>query len=583
MVDLYRTKYQSVIAIFAITCSLCAHFVILRVIPPIPIGHPTGTVPQLPLAPLTLQDVRTADLNTEQRPPVFHPTDPSLFTDEAQVPHLVENVLNGQASLDRMISKLPLKGQQEAVGDPAVLSTRAPWQPRQEIVAIEKKLFSDAVSVLPRSTILPVSRVVNAPNVVLPAAFDDRIFGKASVGTVLGGSLLSSGERILREEVRLEGVATNLSVADPAEPVLFEERGSLLDEPAEIVSSFKPIERMLELDASTYLPPHDTNTVYFKIILRRRSGATLPVLPKDVVYVQDCSESMTKRKLAQCKKGLVRAFSLLNPSDRFNIIRFSEDTVLCFDQWMESGVHAEEQAERCVNGFRAKGGTDVYGSLKELMSLPLQKDRPVLAVFLTDGRPTQGLVDSSEIIEQFTQLNRGQISVFAFGGGRRVNGYLLDLLSFKNRGDSLVVKHRKEIPHRFESFVKQLNRPVLVDLTYRFSGEDVGEVYPKKLSHLYLDRPLVLYGKASGPILHVAVQVVGVSRGDEYDMVYPVDLTLAQEGDTSLPREWAWQKVHHLIGRFTESGDAALLDSIAGIEQEFGFQVPYGGVYPTRY
>ena len=51
----------------------------------------------------------------------------------------------------------------------------------------------------------------------------------------------------------------------------------------------------------------------------------------------------------------------------------------------------------------------------------------------------RAMVDSSDIIESFTRANAGAISMFALSAGNRVNRFLLDMLSYKNRGDSLVV------------------------------------------------------------------------------------------------------------------------------------------------
>ena len=58
----------------------------------------------------------------------------------------------------------------------------------------------------------------------------------------------------------------------------------------------------------------------------------------------------------------------------------------------------------------------------------------MIAVLLTDGRPTMGTVDSSDIIARFSKLNGGEVSVFTVGAGDRVNAFLLDLLGHNNRG-----------------------------------------------------------------------------------------------------------------------------------------------------
>ncbi|NIP98520.1 MAG: VWA domain-containing protein, partial [Akkermansiaceae bacterium] len=99
-----------------------------------------------------------------------------------------------------------------------------------------------------------------------------------------------------------------------------------------------------------------------------------------------------------------------------------------------------------IRNMTARGKTDVFTSLQSVAAMERTQGRPVIAVLVTDGRPTMGMVDSSDIIEEFTRVNDGGVSVFGFGGGRRVNRYLLDFLSYKNRGDSELVRELGDIP-----------------------------------------------------------------------------------------------------------------------------------------
>jgi hypothetical protein len=70
----------------------------------------------------------------------------------------------------------------------------------------------------------------------------------------------------------------------------------------------------------------------------------------------------------------------------------------------------------------------------------------MIAVLMTDGRPTMGAVDSSDIIARFSRQNAGEISVFTVGAGDRVNAFLLDLLGHNNRGGSWILPLREQIP-----------------------------------------------------------------------------------------------------------------------------------------
>lgn len=210
------------------------------------------------------------------------------------------------------------------------------------------------------------------------------------------------------------------------------------------------------------------------------------------------------------------------------------------------------------------------------MAIPRREDRPLVALLITDGRPTSGLVDSSDIIESFTRHNLGEVSVFALGGGRQVNRFLLDLLSYRNRGDSDVVPSRGDLAPALDRLGGQLARPVMIDLRYRFSGIEDSELYPRTLTHLYLDRPLELYGHFEGDMPRTAFQIVGVSADGKKDIVFDLDWSQAEPGSRDIRRRWAYHQVYDLIGRYVETGRDEVLDRAHAIADRFGLAVPYG-------
>ena len=129
----------------------------------------------------------------------------------------------------------------------------------------------------------------------------------------------------------------------------------------------------------------------------------------------------------------------------------------------------------------------------------------------------------------------------------------------------------------------EVRRPVLTDLAYRFSGVDQGEVYPSTLTHLYLDRPLTLLGRVESAPSSAAFQIVGRSGDAMRDLVFPLDLQAATHGTEAIRRAWAWQRVYHWIGRYTESQDPAVLKQLRGFADRYGLVVPYGyGTFVPR-
>lgn len=569
---------HAVAATLAVLGSVVFHVLIVRVLPPLPVGKPPDLRVADRLRSVELHDVRRNVAHLVERPEVFQPENPEAFLD------LGLEAESFEAALDAVVPRMPdldagsLVGEEEGLIGPEPPAPRAEWEPRQDILAVEKERFAEEVSVLPRKVISVVDRQPRAPDILLPAVPSaDEALGR--IGSLAGGERDGPRQEGVRTFARL-GPGGGAAQPDAVED-LETEAFALLDETPDEVTAVEAIEQLLALELQTYLPEDESDAVYFKLNIQRKGPAALPVVPKDVLLIQDCSESMTQRKLNQCKVGLHAWLDALNPEDRFDILAFRDDATRCFNTWTNLTPATRARANWFIKNMVARGRTDVYASLREVMAVQKSPGRPVVAVLVTDGRPTMGLVDSSDIIERFSEESAGKVSMFAFGGGRRVNRYLLDLLSYKNRGDSLVVKERSDIPGGLSDWAKQLERPVLTDLAYHFAGLDETEIYPKILTHLYLDRPLEIYGRTGREQGKVAFQIVGVSGSLRHDMVFSLPWQDAVAGGEDLRNGWAWQKAYHLIGEHIRTGKPAVMKELEDIAQTYGLAVPYGD-YPVR-
>lgn len=359
------------------------------------------------------------------------------------------------------------------------------------------------------------------------------------------------------------------------ETSLLDEAAEVLDEPVEEISDSDAVEDMLQLVLLTEQVPGDPY-MYFELQILRSGAEALPVLPKDVLLIQDASMSMTQRKLDVCKEGILKFLETLRPVDRFNIVTFRDKIEYAFEEWRVFDGTVIPRTRFFLRDLEAEGKTDVSGTLDQVFKMPREPGRPVLAVLLTDGRPTQGLVDESDIIVHLSDANQGNVSVFALGGGKKVNRFLLEMLSYKNHGDAMIVEERDAIPSAMERWGRQLSRPVLTDLDFRFSGLPDADVFPKSLTHLFLDRPLKLFGRIRDPEASAAFRIEGFSGDLRRDLVFPLDFPdLSESSAGRIRQQWARHKVIHLIGEHVRTQDGATLQEIRHVKEKYGIDVPY--------
>ncbi len=468
-------------------------------------------------------------------------------------------------------------GSDAALAAPSSLPPRAEWSARQEIIAIEELVVAEEmpglerrhIPTIERLPVVPVSVGTELPSVDLVATLSSTPVGG---GGVLGPAGLGGGSVLeLAPPPALPDV-------DPVSPDAVPGEGrELFEETPDQVTEVKPIEELLTYRMSTFSSLRDFRYGYFRLEIERVGEEVLPVMPKDIIFVQDCSKSMAEQRLYFCRKGLTEALTMVGPQDRFNVAQFKEGVTTCFPAWVEPSAGNRRQAADFIGRMQADGNTDIYTSMHDLLKLPRQKGRPLVALVITDGLANTGRTGSSDIIGAFSTANAGGISVFTMGTVKQANTYLLDLLSYCNRGDvHVVTKGRWDIPEAIGNITRSMARPVLGDLRLHFASDTPCEVYPVQTSNLYLDRKLVIYGRYPRRQERVVFQAVGQSEDTRCDMLF--DASLGDETrlrDETIRDEWARQKIYHLIGEYAREPDVHVRDELKRTQSKYGSRIPY--------
>lgn len=528
------------------------------------------------LGAIKLQDVNldAARLEPDRRPPQFRPEAPAgKAAGDAGAEALTFRRSTDEAEVEpRPLGGGVLIGERRGLVDAEV--TPAPkWEPRQDILRIQERVVRDEVSALPRRFDDGLPRVQGGMDIVSPA---DR----ADLGAILGGTNAyywteDVGQFAWGRPVTGPGgggggpAATNPPVAVPEPPPkLFSKE--------ERVTTLKALEKLLKAEVYFYEPPRDSKYTYCRIEISRRGADVLPVLPKDMLFVQDASASITEQKLYFCRAGMAKALDALGPSDRFNVVEFRDAARFCFQGWADVNPDTLQRAYDFIAKTRAEGNTDIFGSMRELLEMPRRAGRPVIVLAVSDGVATVGLTDRSLIIEAFSQANRGAISVFTLGTYAGANAYLLDLLSYRNRGDTFIVRSgRWDIPKMIEQRSREVSHPVLSDVRFRFGGQTYCEAYPVLTANLYMDRPLVLFGRYPRRATQLVFQATGQADDIQCDMVFDIDLSRGKPGDKDIMTNWAWQRVYHLIGEHNRTRSRETLDEIKQVGKTYGIKIPY--------
>jgi len=559
---------------FALLVSLALHGLLLFELPAFSVGRPAD-MPQKP-RPLVMGEVQAIpDLPAYAQPEKFRPENPEAFADVEPLQKSLLEDLRAEASTMEFVVPLPAEASAPL---PEIAEEVAGMDFRQDILLIEKQSAATELESLPRRMTPALERVSGAPDITMPANADAIAAAAATVDGRGDASLRPLSVLSFIEPPPAEMIDA-ASQGALSETERLQEQAELLDEKPADVTDLDPIERFLSVEISTY-QADDEQALYFEISIVRAGVEALPVLPKDILLIQDCSESITRSKLDYFKDGIVDYLRTLTTVDRVQMMRYSDTPSLCFEEWQPVTSESLTQAVRFTDTMRARGQTDLFSPLQQVLKIPRQSNRPMIAVLMTDGRPTMGTVDSSDIIARFSKANRGRVSMFTVGAGERVNTFLLDLLGHNNRGGSWIMPLREQIPDTVRRAARELSRPVLANLEYRFSTDSTAEVYPGTLTHLYLDRPLRLVGRCPAGQSVAVLQIVGESGPQKRDMVFALDLSEAEDGGEGLRREWVAQKIYKLINDHMVSGREDTVQEIRDLSIRHNVPLPYGVDFP---
>jgi Ca-activated chloride channel family protein len=216
--------------------------------------------------------------------------------------------------------------------------------------------------------------------------------------------------------------------------------------------------------------PKDQDGCFLMMIAPKTDVKEAEILPKDVCFVIDTSGSMSGEKMEQARKALEYCVNSLGDKDRFNITRFSTDVEVFSESLKPVGKSARKEAAEFIGKLVARGGTDINFALERTLTMKTDGKRPYLVVFLTDGRPTIGMTEPAEILNNVRKHNQSNTRIFVFGVGLEVNTHLLDQLADQTRATTQYVAPDEDIEVKVSALYDRVSAPVLANLKVELQG-----------------------------------------------------------------------------------------------------------------
>ncbi len=278
-------------------------------------------------------------------------------------------------------------------------------------------------------------------------------------------------------------------------------------------------------------------TALFRFYPELDGLATAGIERAEVIFVLDCSGSMSGSSIDEAKQALELSLRSLSEGDLFNIVRFGSDYELYSK---EPVVYNDSSLTKAVKYLRRisadLGGTELMAPMSYVCSLP-ERTRGIRDVLLlTDGEVSY----PDEIIHMVRKAGR-KMRVFTFGIGYGASHHLVRGVARAGGGASEMIQPGEKIQPKVLRQFSRMAQPFLTDVSVVFPGAEAQ--LPAQLPPLFDGDSYTLYARILGsqPVDRVTF------KGTFLDREYTWSADVLDIGaDSSIPSLWALSRIKQL-------------------------------------
>ncbi|KAM8759068.1 inter-alpha-trypsin inhibitor heavy chain H1 isoform 2-T2 [Rhynchonycteris naso] len=292
---------------------------------------------------------------------------------------------------------------------------------------------------------------------------------------------------------------------------------------------------------------------------------------KNVVFVIDISSSMAGQKEKQTKEALLKILGDMRPGDYFDLVLFGSEV----QSWRGSLVLAStanlKAAQDFVRHFSLAGSTNLNGGLLRGIEIlnKAQRSNPVLSshapilIMLTDGEPTEGVRDRSQILMNVRNAIGGRFPLYNLGFGQDVDFNFLEIMSMENNGRAQRIYEDHDATQQLQGFYNQVANPLLVDVQLQYPQDAVSALTQHSHKQYYEGSEIVVAGRiADHKLSSFKADVQAHGEGQEFKTSCLVDEAemkklLQERGhmlENHIERLWAYLTIQEMLAKRMKLG-----------------------------
>ena len=270
---------------------------------------------------------------------------------------------------------------------------------------------------------------------------------------------------------------------------------------------------------------------------------------RDIVFVLDCSGSMSGDSIAQARKAVEVCLKSLDKGTRFNIYRFGSSFEYLFDRPVEYNKKNLSIALKRIKETHADlGGTEIAAPLEHLYgATDPRTERKQSIVVITDGE-----VANEDQVFGLIQANRSGTRAFAIGIGAGCNEFFIRGIARAGGGASEFIYPGERIEPKALRLFAKLSEEGVDDIKISW-GARRAEAYPEE-PIVFFGTPQTVFARL-GTSKRDAARLKVKGRQGGAAVEWDVEITDIDSSDVSIPTLWAREAIRSLEG--ADCGPAA--------------------------
>jgi Ca-activated chloride channel homolog len=298
---------------------------------------------------------------------------------------------------------------------------------------------------------------------------------------------------------------------------------------------------------------------------------SLPRHPMEMVFVLDCSGSMSGEPINQAKNAIKYALDELQPQDSFQIIRFSNNASALGASPLPATPKNINAGKNYLRKLKGSGGTMMIEGITAALNFPHDKEKLRVVCFMTDG-----YIGNEAQILKAVKERVGEARIFSFGVGSSPNRYLMQRMASLGRGTAAYVGLGDDGADVMDSFFQRASRPAMTNLQINWQGAQVFGTFPSQTPDLFVGQPITITGRYKGaPPNQITIQ--GQAAGEPVLINIQTNPTPPDNPHKALAPVWARTQIADLADKQAYAGDphGELADQIKRLALNYNLVTAY--------